>query len=103
MASLSKITVSTILQEIEKTFSLSEKVPVRADEGFGIAPHPPTSMVHLSHLAWDQYPANGFCDYAYGFTQNDRYNISNERSLFQSNSYFFSLPLKLRFESMTLL
>ena len=35
MASLSKITVSTILQENENTFSLSEKVPVRADEGFG--------------------------------------------------------------------
>jgi len=35
MASLSKITVSTILQEIENTFSLGEKVSVRADEGFG--------------------------------------------------------------------
>ena len=35
MASLSKITVSTILKEIENTFSFGEKVPVRADEGFG--------------------------------------------------------------------
>ena len=35
MASLSKITVSTILQEIENTFSFGKKVPVRADEGFG--------------------------------------------------------------------
>ena len=35
MASLPKITVSTILQEIENTFSPGEKVPVRADEGFG--------------------------------------------------------------------
>ena len=34
MNSLFKITVSTILQEIKKTFSLREKVPVRADEGF---------------------------------------------------------------------
>ena len=33
MASLPKITVSTILQEIENTFSFGEKVPVRADEG----------------------------------------------------------------------
>ena len=68
MASLPKITVSTILQEIEKTFSLGEKVPVRADEGFRkaltSALYPPTSMVHLSHLAWGQYPVNGFCDYA---------------------------------------
>ena len=90
MTSLFKIIVSTILQEIEKTFSLSEKVPVRADEGFGIVlispPYPPTLKVHLSHLAWVQYPVNGFCDYAYGFTQNDRNYISNERSLFQSNS-----------------
>ncbi len=35
MASLPKVTVSTILQEIENTFSFGEKVPVRADEGFG--------------------------------------------------------------------
>jgi len=105
MASLLKIAVLTILQEIENTFSPGEKVPVRVDEGFGIVlispPYPPTSKVHLSHMAWDQYPANGFCDYAYGFTQNDRYNISNERSLFQSNSYFFSLLIKLRLESMS--
>ena len=33
MASLSKITFLTILQEIENTFSFGEKVPVRADEG----------------------------------------------------------------------
>ena len=60
-------------------------------------------MAQLLHLDWGQYPANGFCDYAYGFTQIERNYISNERSLFQSNSYFFSLPLKLSFESMTLL
>jgi len=74
----------------DKTFSLGEKVPVRADEGFrkalSSALYPPTSKVQLSHLAWVQYPVNGFCDYAYGFTQNDRDYISNERSLFQSNS-----------------
>ena len=91
----------------EITFSLGEKVPVRADEGFlkalTSALYPPTRMAHLSHLAWGQYPVNGFCDYAYGFTQIERNYISNERSLFQSNSYFFSLPLKLSFESMTLL
>ena len=107
MNSLLKIAVLTILQEIENTFSPGEKVPVRVDEGFGIVlispPYPPTSKVHLSQLAWVQYPVIGFCDYAYGFTQNDRNYISNERSLFQSNSYFFSLPLKLSFESMTLL
>ena len=34
MASLSKITVSTILQEIENTFSFGEKVPESADEQF---------------------------------------------------------------------
>ena len=92
MAFLSKITFLTILQEIENTFSLGEKVPVRADEGFRKALTsvlcPPTSKVHLSHLAWVQYPVNGFCDYAYGFTQNDRNYISNERSLFQRNAYF---------------
>ena len=33
MASLSKITFLTILQEIENTFSHREKVPLRADEG----------------------------------------------------------------------
>ena len=81
----------------DKTFSLGEKVPVRADEGFGIAPYPPTSKVQLSHLAWDQYPVNGFCDYAYGFTQNDRNDISNERSLFQSNSYFFFAASQIAF------
>ena len=74
----------------DKTFFPWKKMPVRADEGFGIvlisAPYPPISMVHLSHLAWVEYPVNGFCDYAYGFTQNDRNNISNERSHFQSNS-----------------
>ena len=93
MASLSKITFLTILQEIENTFSFGEKVPVRGDEGFRkaltSALYPPTSMVHLSNLAWVQYPVNGFCDYAYGFTQNDRNDISNERNLFQSKSYFF--------------
>ena len=43
----------------------------------------------LSHLAWVQFPINRFCDNAYGFTQNDRNYISNERSLFQRNSYPF--------------
>ena len=90
MASLSKITFLTILQEIENTFSFGEKVPVRADEGFRkaltSALYLSTSKVHLSYLACVQYPVNGFCDYAYGFTQNDRNDISNERSLFQSNS-----------------
>jgi len=85
----------------EITFSLGEKVPVRADEGFRKALTsvlcPPTSKVHLSHLAWDQYPVNGFCDYAYGFTQNDRNDISNERSLFQSNSYFFFAASQIAF------
>ena len=91
----------------DKPFSPGEKVPVRADEGFRKALTsalcPPTFMVHLSHLAWGQYPVNGFCDYAYGFMQNDRNDISNERSLFQSNSYFFSLLLKFFLEPMTLL
>ena len=68
MASLSKITFLTILQEIENTFSFGEKVPVRADEGFRkaltSALYPTTTMAHLSHLAWVQYPVNGFCDYA---------------------------------------
>ena len=101
MVSLYKITVSTILQEIENTFSFGEKVPVRVDEGFGIVlispPYPPTSMAHLSHLAWGQYPVNGFCDYAYGFTQIERNDISNERSLFQSNSYFFFAASQIEF------
>ena len=76
----------------DKTFSLGENVSVRADEGFRkaltLALYPPTSKVQLSHLAWVQYLVNGFCDYAYGFTQNDRNDILNERSLFQRNAYF---------------
>jgi len=48
MASLLKIAVLTILQEIENTFSPGEKVPVRADEGF-------RNSTHFSPLPTDFY------------------------------------------------
>ena len=68
MASLSKITVSNILQEIEKTFSLREKVPVRADEGWGKVlypgPHPPPATVPPLPEGGGYSLDDGFCDSA---------------------------------------
>ena len=56
-----------------KTFSLGEKVPDRADEG-GLTRTCPHTVndVPSSPGGWWFIHVCGFCDFAFGFAQNDR-------------------------------
>jgi len=53
-----------------------EKVPVRADEGWGKVlfpgPHPPSATVPPLPKGEGYFLDDGFCDFAFGSAQNDR-------------------------------
>ena len=53
-----------------------EKVPARADEGWGkeflLVPHPPSATVPPLPGGEGYFWDDGFCDFAFGSAQNDR-------------------------------
>jgi len=56
--------------------NLLEKMPLRADEGwrkvFLSGPHPPSATVPPLPEGEGYFLDDGFCDFAFGFAQNDR-------------------------------
>jgi len=53
-----------------------EKIPARADEGWGKelfpGPHPPSATVPPLPEGEGYFLDDGFCDFAFSFAQNDR-------------------------------
>ena len=65
-----------LFQKAKENLLPGEKVPVRADEGcekvFLSGPHPPSATVPPLPEGEGYFLDDGFCDFAFGFAQNDR-------------------------------
>jgi len=63
-------------QKAKKNLLPGKKVPARADEGWGKdlfpGPHPPSATIHPLSNGKGYFLDDGFCDFAFGYAQNDR-------------------------------
>ena len=65
-----------LFQKAKENLLPGEKVPFRADEGWGkvflSGPHTPSATVPPLPKGESYFLDNGFCDFAFGSAQNDR-------------------------------
>jgi len=65
-----------LFQKAKENLLPGEKVPIRADEGWGKVlfqgPHPPSATVPPLPEGEGYFLDDGFCDFAFGSAQNDR-------------------------------